>query len=47
MSDPVASVRHTASATGDAMDNDQQGISYERSRGTAWYARVYFNYGSS
>ena len=29
------------------MGNDQQGISYERSRGTAWYARVCFSYGNS
>jgi hypothetical protein len=47
VSDPVDNVRHTASATGDAMGNDQQGISYERSCGTAWYARICFSYDSS
>ena len=38
----AASVRHTASATGDAMGDDRQGTSCERIRGTAWYARVCF-----
>jgi hypothetical protein len=47
VSDPVANVRYAASATGDAMGNDQQGIPYERIRGTAWYARVCFSYGKS
>ena len=47
VSDPVDNVRHTASATGDAMGNDQRGTACERSRGTAWYARVCFSYGDS
>jgi hypothetical protein len=47
VSDPVANVRYAASATGDAMGNDQQGIPDERIRGTAWYARVCFSYGKS
>jgi hypothetical protein len=47
MSEPVASLRHTASATGGAMGNDRQGISYEHSRGTAWYGGVCFGYGSN
>ena len=38
MSDPVASVRYTAFATGDAMGHDQQGMSYEGIRGTPGYA---------
>ena len=47
MSDPAASVHHTASATGDATCDDQQGIPCEHSRGTAWYAPVYFSCGHS
>ena len=46
VSDPAVSVHHTAS-TGDAMRDDQQGIPCEHSRGTAWYAHVYFSYGHS
>jgi hypothetical protein len=29
------------------MGNDQQGTLYERSCGTAWYARICFSYDSS
>jgi hypothetical protein len=36
-----------APATGDAMGNDQQGLFYGHSRGTAWYAGVRYRYGSS
>jgi hypothetical protein len=47
MSDLVASAHLTGAATGDAMGNDQQGLFYGHSRGTAWYAGVRYRYGSS